>query len=128
MRVTVDIVVLNKNKILLIKRKNNPFKDFYALPGGFVEENELLIDAAKRELFEETGIKADKLKFIGIFDKVNRDPRGRIITAAYSFKTKELKAKASDDALDLKWFDIKKLPKLAFDHNEIIKKALKSAK
>lgn len=121
--VTVDIVVINKitAEILLIKRLNAPFQDCWALPGGFVDENEDLEQAARRELFEETNIETGKMKQIGAFGKPNRDPRGHMISIAYQTELIENQIiKAKDDAMDVKWFSINKLPKLAFDHLEII--------
>ncbi|MDN3594094.1 NUDIX hydrolase [Zunongwangia endophytica] len=126
--VTVDNVILCKSKdrfkIVLIKRKNDPFKGEWALPGGFVEENEDLPDAAKRELKEETGLVVKNNEQIGTFGKPNRDPRGRMISIVYlSLIDSEENLKGDSDAADAKWFSIDDLPKLAFDHDEIIKTA-----
>lgn len=121
--VTVDVVVINKktDEILLIKRLNEPFKDSWALPGGFVDENEDLEQAARRELFEETNIETGKLTQIGAFGTPNRDPRGHMISIAYQSELIENQIiKAKDDAKEAKWFSIKDLPDLAFDHLEII--------
>lgn len=132
MMVTVDAIVFLRtssktDKILLIERKNPPYKGCFALPGGFVEMNETLKDAAIRELFEETGLKNIELHQLQAFDSINRDPRGRnLCVAFYGFTTtNNAEAKASDDAEKVKWFDIDKLPELAFDHQEIIEFALK---
>lgn len=125
--VTVDVLVINKktNKILLIKRLNEPFKDCWALPGGFVDENEDLEQAARRELFEETNIETGKMIQIGAFGKPNRDPRGHMISIAYQTNLIENQiVKAKDDAKETKWFSINDLPDLAFDHLEIIKSIL----
>lgn len=125
--VTVDIVLWNTNRteILLIKRKNDPFKDCWALPGGFVDENEDLELAAKRELKEETNVDVQDLLQIGAFGKPGRDPRGHMVSVAYSAVLNCLQEiKALDDAKEVKWFTINELPKLAFDHKEIIKKAI----
>ncbi|MFD1095851.1 NUDIX domain-containing protein [Salegentibacter chungangensis] len=126
--VTVDSVVLcnveKDFKVLLIKRKNDPFQDHWALPGGFIEDDEDLEDAAKRELKEETGVKVDVMEQVRAFGKPGRDPRGRTISVAFLsriFCEEELKP--SDDAKEAKWFDIDNLPDLAFDHEEIIKAA-----
>lgn len=129
MLVAADIVVISKekgiNKVLLIQRNNDPFKGMWALPGGFVEENEEILNAAKRELFEETGINVKtKLYEIGIFDNPKRDPRGRVISVAYlAFIKKIINPKASSDAKNAQWHSLKRLPPLAFDHKEIIKRA-----
>jgi 8-oxo-dGTP diphosphatase len=129
--VSVDIAVFtfsgDKAKLLLIKRKNEPFKGRWALQGGFVEMDEELEDSAARELAEETGLKDVPLEQMHTFGDVGRDPRGRQITIVYMgiAKSGQDKIKAGDDAAEAKWFDIKKLPKdLAFDHNEIVKFAI----
>ena len=125
--VTVDVLVINKktDEILLIKRLNEPFKDCWALPGGFVDENEDLEQAARRELFEETNIETDEMTQIGTFGKPYRDPRGHMISVAYQTNLIESqKVKAKDDAKEVKWFSIKDLPELAFDHLEIINSIL----
>jgi 8-oxo-dGTP diphosphatase len=127
--VTVDILVFkinnNKSFILLIKRKNEPFKDCWALPGGFVDENEDLDAAAKRELEEETQIKIEQLEQLKAFGKPFRDPRSHVVSIAFTgFVSKDTQAKASDDAKEAKWFAVNDLPKLAFDHDEIINFAL----
>lgn len=125
--VTVDSVVFckvnNKFKVLLIQRKKDPFKDEWALPGGFVEEGEDLESAAKRELLEETGVKIESMEQVQAFGKPGRDPRGHTISIAFLSRIYcEEDLKPSDDAKDAKWFGIEKLPdmKLAFDHDEII--------
>jgi 8-oxo-dGTP diphosphatase len=124
--VTVDAIVLklsgDKVKVLLIKRRNDPFRGLWAIPGGFVDMDEDLPDAAARELAEETGIRGLKLEQMHTFGKPGRDPRGRNVTVAYMavIGTEKVKVKAGDDAAKTKWFDTDKLPKLAFDHNEVI--------
>ncbi|HSP82892.1 MAG TPA: NUDIX hydrolase [Gillisia sp.] len=125
---TVDAVVFSKSndslKVLLIKRKNDPFKNQWALPGGFLEDYETLEKGAQRELEEETGIKTDNMEQVGIFATPGRDPRGRVISIAFTkVVSNEVPVKGNDDATDAKWFDINDLPKLAFDHSEIITKA-----
>ncbi|SHI85831.1 8-oxo-dGTP diphosphatase [Flavobacterium terrae] len=124
--VTVDIVLCKSSKILLIKRLKDPFKDCWALPGGFVDENEDLEDAAKRELLEETSVKVDKLTQIGAFGKPFRDPRSHTVSIAYYGEVPENTiAIAADDAKEAYWFSMNDLPELAFDHQEIIEKVLK---
>lgn len=131
-KLTVDAVVFGyaKNEgvsLLLIKRKYPPFKDFWALPGGFVLEHESLEEAVTRELHEETGVKVSYLEQLYTFGKPNRDPRQRIVSVAYFALVKSSlyqELKASTDAEEAKWFDIKKLPKVAFDHKEIIQTAI----
>jgi 8-oxo-dGTP diphosphatase len=125
--VTVDVIVINKktDEILLIKRLNEPFKDCWALPGGFVDENEDLEQAARRELFEETNIETNEMIQIGAFGKPNRDPRGHMISVAYQTDLIDNQiVKAKDDAKETKWFSLNDLPDLAFDHLEIINSVL----
>ena len=130
-KLSVDAVVFSHAKqqlhILLIQRKNEPFKGQWALPGGFVEDDEDLLPAAIRELEEETGMKLNNMEQLGAFGKPGRDPRGRTVTIAYytTVDAKAHKIAGADDAADARWFDIKKLPAIAFDHNEIIDLALK---
>jgi len=133
--VTVDAVVFaflkNKAKLLLIKRRNEPFKGKWALPGGFVGIDEEIEAAAARELAEETGIAGVPLEQMHTFGNVGRDPRGRQITIAFMGIATERKnkIKAGDDAAEARWFDIVKLPKdLAFDHNEVAKFAINKLK
>lgn len=121
--VTVDILIINDTteEILLIKRLNEPFKDYWALPGGFVDENEDLEEAAHRELKEETNLEVEDLYQLGAFGAPGRDPRGHMISIAYLGYSSDVEnVKAMDDAKELKWFKINDLPKLAFDHKEII--------
>lgn len=130
MLVTVDIVVFlvgSPLKVLLIKRENDPFKGDFALPGGYPNHNELLIDSAKRELFEETGLNGVELTQLAAFDSINRDPRDRTLSIAYYGKTSASNCNlvAGDDASFADWFPITSLPKLAFDHLNIIEAALK---
>lgn len=123
---TVDAVIQfnKKEDIVLIRRKNPPFKNSYALPGGFVEIGESVEDACIREAFEETNIKVKIVKLIGVFSDPKRDPRGHIVTVAYLCepRTKNEKPKAQDDAAALEIIPLSKIPslKLAFDHMQII--------
>lgn len=126
--VTVDSVIFCKTettfKVLLIQRKNDPFKDDWALPGGFLEEDEDLESGAKRELKEETGVEVESLEQVRAFGTPGRDPRGPTVTIAFLSRIYcEEDLKPADDAKDARWFEINKLPELAFDHAEIIKTA-----
>jgi len=124
--VTVDVLLVKKDTLLLIKRLKDPYKDCWALPGGFVEENEDLHDAAKRELIEETNVSIEKLEQIGAFGKPFRDPRSHTVSVAYFGRVAEdTIAIAADDAKEAQWFPINNLPELAFDHKEIIQAAFK---
>lgn len=124
---TDSVRCLYNSEVLLIKRKNEPFKDYWALPGGFMEINETLEDCARRELKEETNIKINDLFFVKILDKVDRDPRGRVISVVFmAYVDFQIEAKASDDAKELAWFNINELPKnMAFDHKELFQTILK---
>ena len=133
---TVDAVVfwhdesksVDDTEILLIKRKNDPFKDCWALPGGFVERHENAIDAVVRELYEETGILVDSMYQVGIADNPLRDPRGWTVSVYfYNVLIGERPVvKGSDDAIEARWFTFSELNdliynnKLAFDHEEMI--------
>ncbi|MBI2045073.1 NUDIX hydrolase [Candidatus Pacearchaeota archaeon] len=129
--VTVDVAIFtiqdNDLKVLLIKRNLEPFRGFWALPGGFVRDKENLDEAAKRELEEETGVKNVYLEQLYSFGEVGRDPRGKIITIAYMALVNydRVNVKATTDASDAQWFPVSKLPKLAFDHDKILSYALK---
>ena len=127
--VTADCVVItkeNKPKVLLIQRGNEPFKGQWAFPGGFMNMDETTEQCAVRELEEETGLKVSKIKQIGAYSKVDRDPRGRTVTVAYlAIIDKPETVKGLDDAAKAQWFPLSALPKLAFDHEEIMKDAKK---
>ncbi|MCX5632602.1 MAG: NUDIX hydrolase [Phycisphaerae bacterium] len=130
--VTVDAIVFNISgdspRLLLIKRGNEPFKGKWAFPGGFVDMDEELEDAAARELAEETGLTGVKLTQLRAFGKCGRDPRGRNISVMFIGITKDSKIKGGDDAAEAKWFDINNLPPLAFDHNDVAMIAIKRLK
>lgn len=126
--VTVDSVVFcninNKFKVLLIKRKNDPFGGQWALPGGYISESENLETAAKRELEEETGVAIKTMEQVRAFGAPGRDPRGRTISIAFVSRIfREENLKAGDDAAEASWVSIDDLPNLAFDHAEIIEAA-----
>ena len=132
--VCVDIVLFdnrtNPQNILLIQRKHPPFEHCWAFPGGFMDIDETLIEAAKRELMEEAGIQNVELSQFKAYDAIDRDPRGRTISVIFLGFTdiNTSKPNANDDAEDAKWFNIKKLPQLAFDHLEIFQDILKKIK
>ena len=126
--VTVDNVVYNFDgthlNTLLVRRLRDPFKDKWAFPGGFIEENETLEEAARRELKEETGLTPRHLMEVGVFSDLDRDPRGRVITVAYASVVRPNQtAIAGDDAKEAKWFPVANMPELAFDHEQIFRRA-----
>ena len=120
---TVDTIILEDNKIILIKRLNNPFKDHWAIPGGCVEYGEKVEDAAVREAKEETGLDIELTKLVGVYSDPNRDPRGHTVTVVFLSKIIGGTLKSDSDAKDAKFIDIKELKnmELAFDHDEILK-------
>ncbi len=126
--VTVDCIVMTNEplpKVLLVQRGIEPYKDRWAFPGGFMNMDETTEECAIRELMEETGLKVEELHQIGSYSKVDRDPRGRTITVAYlAIIDSPLEVKGQDDAERAEWFPIDKLPKLAFDHEEIMSDAI----
>lgn len=128
--VTVDIAIFtvrnDQLKVLLIKRALEPFLGEWALPGGFVEMDESLDAAAKRELEEETGVAASYLEQLYTFGAPDRDPRERVISVAFFalLPSDSLEIKASSDADGVGWFNIDELPDLAFDHDAILAMAL----
>jgi 8-oxo-dGTP diphosphatase len=126
--VTADTLVFSSDRkeILLIRRKNDPYKGCWAFPGGFLNMDETLEQCARRELMEETTVAAGEMHEIGTYSAVDRDPRGRVITTAYyTFVDKNaVHPYAADDAAEIGWFRLDSLPPLAFDHKEILADAL----
>lgn len=129
---TTDIVVFDRRdgvqSILLIRRGGEPFAGCWALPGGFLEEDETLETCAARELNEETGLVAGPLRLFGAYSEPERDPRGRTVTVAYWTRAEEGSGVVSsgDDTADCRWFALDQLPKLAFDHERIIADAVRT--
>jgi len=123
-RITIDGIIIKDQKILLVKRKNDPFKDKWALPGGFVEYGEKTEDAIMREVLEETGLRTKINQLAGVYSDPNRDPRGHTITIVYTLDIIGGELKAGDDASDVKFFNAEELPKLSFDHDKIIDETL----
>lgn len=129
-KVAVDAVVFGYTskdglQVLLIKRKESPFKGSWALPGGLIGDKESPEKAMERELREEAGISINYLEQLYTFGKPGRDPRNRVISIAYYglVKPGRFELHASTDAADAGWFGMESLPKLAFDHKEIISTA-----
>jgi len=129
MQVTVDVVIFTIHsgtlKVLLVKRGAQPFLGQFAIPGGFVHEDENLDQAALRELREETGVDDVYLEQLFSFGDVGRDPRGRVVTVAYfALISADRPLRAGTDAAEANWWAIDQLPSLAFDHARILKYAL----
>lgn len=112
-------------KVLLIERKNDPCKGEWAFPGGFMNIDETAEEAACRELEEETGLKVREVRQVGAFTAVDRDPRERVVSiACYAELPAVVAVRSSDDAERARWFSLEDLPKLAFDHEMILRKAV----
>ncbi len=129
--VTVDVVLFAvrdaRLELLLIQRGNEPFAGRWALPGGFLDMDEELEAAARRELLEETAVRAGALEELGAYGTVGRDPRGRTISVAYLALVCGAPpvAIAGDDASSARWVRADRLPLMAFDHRRIVKDALR---
>jgi len=126
---TVDCVVFGLDdeglKVLLIERDLEPFRGRWALPGGFVHVDESVDDAARRELHEETSLKKVFLEQLFTFGKLGRDPRERVVSVAYYALVQlcDHKVQAATDAREALWFALDDVPKLAFDHDQILEMA-----
>ena len=123
--VAVDMVIVTterRPRVLLIRRKHDPFAGMWALPGGFVDDHESLEDAARRELREETGVKTGQLAQLHTFGDPGRDPRGHVISVVYLARVDaaRVRPQAADDAAEVAWFALAKLPRLAFDHQQVL--------
>jgi 8-oxo-dGTP diphosphatase len=123
-RIATDGIIAKNGKILLVRRKNQPFQGKWALPGGFVEYGEKTEEAVVREVLEETGLKTKINHLAGVYSDPSRDPRGHIISIVYVLEILGGKLKAGDDASDIKFFDLDDLPELSFDHGKIISDVL----
>ncbi|MCZ7357647.1 MAG: NUDIX hydrolase [Candidatus Methanoperedens sp.] len=119
---TVDALIIYEGKIVLIKRKNAPYRDHFALPGGFVEVGETVEAAAAREAKEETGLDIRLIKLLGVYSDPSRDPRGHTVSVCF-LATGSGNLKAGSDAKDIKLSCLNEIPELAFDHNKIIEEA-----
>lgn len=124
--VTADCIALSPEggemQVLLVQRKNEPFKGQWAFPGGFMNMDEDAAAAARRELCEETGVVAGQLMQLGAYTRVDRDPRDRVVSIAYvAYFDKRPEAVAADDAAAAQWFSVNALPPLAFDHAEMLR-------
>jgi 8-oxo-dGTP diphosphatase len=122
---TVDTIIQKYSQILLVKRKKEPFKGYFALPGGFVNEGERVEDAAKREAKEETSLNIELVDILGVYSEPKRDPRGHIMSTVFIGEispNNQVEALAHDDAAEIKWMNLEELDKagFAFDHQKII--------
>ena len=128
--VTVDMAVFSKTgkdwSVLLIQRGNPPFQDAWALPGGFIEIEETLVESAHRELEEETGLTGIDLKQFMTYGDPGRDPRGRTISVVFLgfAEPSNTLVSAGDDARSAAWYFLENLPQLAFDHDEILQQLI----
>ena len=114
-------LLFESTSVLLIQRGQDPYKNKWALPGGFIEMNETLEVSCKRELLEETGLEVDNMIQFKTYDAINRDPRHRTISVVFFTELeKEEVVKGGDDAAQAKWFPFNRLPELAFDHGQIL--------
>ena len=126
--VTADCIVITREaepKVLLVQRGREPFKGYWAFPGGFMEMDETTAQCAIRELQEETGLTVTDIHQIGAYSKVDRDPRGRTVTVAYlALVDTPVAVSGHDDAAKAEWFPLSELPPLAFDHADILRDAI----
>ena len=127
--VTADCVVFcvdrGETSVLLVERGGEPFKGYWALPGGFLNPDESAEQAGRRELEEETGLKVPRLEQLGAYSEPGRDPREWVITIAHIAIVEKQDVKGSDDAADARWFPVDSVPPLAFDHARILADALR---
>ncbi len=118
--VTCDGIVSKDGRVVLIRRRNDPFKGSYALPGGFVEHGEALEDCVVREVLEETGLRTQVVGLLGVYSAPGRDPRGHFVTAVYELRPTGGSLRAGDDAGSAEWVPLDRVPDMAFDHADII--------
>jgi 8-oxo-dGTP diphosphatase len=116
----VDAIVEKEGKILLVKRKKDPFEGRWSFPGGKLNIGERVEDAVKRELLEETSIDIELKDILGVYSDPNRDPRGHRVTTAFVASVEAGEPKEGDDAATVQWFPINDEIELAFDHNKIL--------
>jgi 8-oxo-dGTP diphosphatase len=128
--VTTDCVIFGfdgtRLNVLLIERGNDPYKGCWAFPGGFLNMDESALEGAKRELYEETGLRDAYIHQFHAFSAPDRDPRERVISIAYFALVRLTDVKAGDDAAKAQWFPLDEIPPLAFDHDKMLREALKA--
>jgi 8-oxo-dGTP diphosphatase len=116
-----DCVVFDaRGRVLLVRRKNPPFQGQFALPGGFVDIGETVQDACRRELMEETGVKAGRLRLVGVYSDPRRDPRGHICSVVFLAVVRRANASAGDDAAAVEWMENWRNVDPAFDHAKML--------
>ena len=115
-----DGIVIQEDRVLLVRRRNDPFAGSYALPGGFMEVDESAEECVVREVEEETGLRTEVLDLVGAYTRPGRDPRGHICTLAYRLVVRSGSLRAGDDASEAAFFSMEALPELAFDHRDIV--------
>ncbi len=118
--VTVDGLLLHEGRLVAVLRRNEPFRGLPALPGGFVELGETTEAAVVREVEEETGLRTNVARLVGVYSDPKRDPRGHTVTVAYALEGASGSPKAGSDAADLALLDPDRLPPMAFDHAKIV--------
>lgn len=121
---TVDVVIRHPEGIVLVRRANPPFRGCFALPGGFVEDDETVEEAARREVLEETGLEVRLVDLVGVYSGPGRDPRGPTLSVAFLGEVVSGRPTAGSDAAEVHLFPPDKLPDLAFDHERILREAL----
>lgn len=121
--VAVDCVIVKDGKVLLLKRAHEPFEGYWVLPGGHVERNETVEEAAVREMKEELGIDVELKKFVGVFSDPDRDPRG-LVSVVFIAEPKSDDIRINKEAYEYKWFPLDELPEeMGFDHRKILERA-----
>jgi 8-oxo-dGTP diphosphatase len=124
---TVDAIIQNSTSILLVKRSKDPYKNQFALPGGFVNEGETIEEAIKREVYEETSLEIHPIEILGVYSDPKRDPRGHMMTVVFIVIIIRGNPRAGDDAKEILWIPIEKLNdiQIAFDHKLVIQDYLR---
>ena len=124
---TVDAIIQKSSSILLVKRKKEPYKNQFALPGGFVNEGETIEEAIEREVYEETSLKIHPIDILGVYSDPTRDPRGHMMTVVFIVLIIKGIATAGDDAKEISWIPIEKINeiKIAFDHKFVLRDYLR---
>ena len=120
---TVDAVWISRGQLLLVRRRFPPFRGRWALPGGFVETGETVESAVLRELLEETGLRARSVSLLGVYSRPGRDPRRPTVSIAFRVRGPVSEPTGGSDAREAKWVPLRHLPRLAFDHDEMVTRA-----